>query len=113
MQINTCGRNSELLLSKILNFAMPYTEELDITVQKKFTKNLFNLTFRSLVTYKETEKVYSNESQPILKDFHLNLNIHMFSGTKSMQETLLRMYQVPLKIKKKLVKKKRKNKLRK
>jgi hypothetical protein len=107
MQISCSGNNSKALLSKILNFAMPYTEELDITVQKKTTKNLYNLTFRSLVTYKETEKIYSHESQPILKDFHLNLNIHVFYGTKSMQETLLRMFQVPVKIKKKLKKKRK------
>lgn len=107
MQINCSGNNAEVLLSKILNFAMPYTEELDIAIQKKTTKNLYNLTFRSLVTYKETEKIYSHESQPILKDFHLNLNIHVFSGTFSMQETLLRMFQVPVQIKKKLKKKRK------
>lgn len=107
MQINSCGHNSELLLNKVLNFAMPYTEELDIALQRKTTKNLYNLTFKSLVTYKETENIYSHESQPILKDFHLNLNIHVFSGTKSMQETLLRMFQVPVKIKPKLKKKRK------
>lgn len=107
MQVTSHGHTAEILINKILNFAMPYTEELDLTIQKKTTKNLYNLTFSSLVTYKETENVYSQESQPILKDFHLNLNILLNSGTKSMQETLLRMFQVPIKIKK-TYKKKRK-----
>lgn len=107
MQITSRGHSAHNLISKLLNFAVPYTEDLEITKPVRTTKNLYNLTFASLVTYTETANIYSYENQPILKDFHLNLNINLNSGTKSMQETFLRMFQVPIKVKKKLKKKRK------